>query len=190
MFRETPSRRQMALIAIRSARYNRRISAQSSTLSTSRCFRKGSKFSRNHGVSFQAEPTAEAVDDSDTIGRHCTRTYVLAYEGQCHLILGQAKQSIGVLETVLGAWPSAYRQDEGLARTWLATGYAHLGRIEEAAEQGEKALTIAFDAGSLRLIKALGRVNHELGSRRVTDEAQRFRDRLAIADQVVGRMGQ
>ncbi|SCF21847.1 hypothetical protein GA0070558_1567 [Micromonospora haikouensis] len=61
VFRETPSRRQMALIAIRSARCNRRISAQSSTLSTSRCFRKESRFSRNHGVSFQAEPTRSAA---------------------------------------------------------------------------------------------------------------------------------
>ncbi|WP_327652005.1 helix-turn-helix transcriptional regulator [Micromonospora aurantiaca] len=133
---------------------------------------------------------AEGLDDPDTIGLHCTRTYVLAYEGQCHLILGQAKQSIAVLEAVLRAWPSAYRQDEALARAWLATGYANLGRVDEAADQGEQALTIALDAGSIRLIKALSRVEHELRSRRVTDEAQRFRDRLALADQVVGRMGQ
>ncbi|MET7376750.1 hypothetical protein ABZS36_29820, partial [Micromonospora arida] len=31
--------------------------AQSSTLSTSRCFRRGSKFNRNHGVSFHAAST-------------------------------------------------------------------------------------------------------------------------------------
>lgn len=174
--RKEPTARDRALCAIRTA--------QAAALAGERA-RCHSALQKAHSL----VEAAEGVDDSDTIGRHCTRTYVLAYEGQCHLILGQAKQSIGVLEAVLGAWPTAYRQDEGLARTWLATGYVHLGRIDEAAEQGEKALTIALDAGSLRLIKALGRVNHELGSRSVTDEAQRFRDRLALADQVAGRMG-
>ncbi|GIE78750.1 hypothetical protein Aph02nite_47000 [Actinoplanes philippinensis] len=57
LFRGTFNRRAMAWIVIPSARRSRRISAQSSTFTTSRCFRRWSRFTRNHVVSFQAEPT-------------------------------------------------------------------------------------------------------------------------------------
>ncbi|GLW35622.1 hypothetical protein Areg01_85570 [Actinoplanes regularis] len=68
MFRDIFNRRAMAWIAIPSDRRSRRISAQSSTLSTSRCFRRWSRFTRNHVVSFQAEPTPRTFKFCKTNG--------------------------------------------------------------------------------------------------------------------------
>ncbi|WP_346535598.1 hypothetical protein [Micromonospora sp. DPT] len=131
---------------------------------------------------------AEDPDDPDTIGRHCVPAYVVAHEGHCQLLLGQPEQAVTVLENVLRTWPAAYRQDEGLARTWLATAYAMLGRVDEAAEQGDHALTLALDAGSVRLTRALSRVDQQLAPHHGAPQAQRFRARYALAHQVTGRM--
>jgi hypothetical protein len=60
-FREISSLRAIARIAIPSARCSLQISAQSSTFSTPRSFRGGSKFTWNHRTSFSASTDIEKV---------------------------------------------------------------------------------------------------------------------------------
>ncbi|MFI7209288.1 helix-turn-helix domain-containing protein [Micromonospora aurantiaca (nom. illeg.)] len=131
---------------------------------------------------------AEDHDDPEAIGQHCGPAYVIAHVGQCHLLLGKSDHAVAILEEVLHAWPGAYRQDEGMTRTWLATAYALLGRIDEAAEEADKVLALAAEAGSMRLTQALRRVDTELAAHQSQPFVQRFRARYALATQINGTM--
>lgn len=128
-------------------------------------------------------------DEPDAIGQHCGTAYVIAHEGQCHLLFGKSDRAAAILEDVLQGWPGAYRQDEGMTRTWLATAYALLGRIDEAAEQADTILALAVETGSTRLTTALRRVDTELAAHKSQPSVQRFRARYALAAQINGRIG-
>jgi hypothetical protein len=137
----------------------------------------------------QLAATAEDHDDPEVIGQHCGPAYVTAHAGQCHLLLGKPGRAAGILEEILRDWPSTYRQDEGMTRSWLATAYALLSRIEEAAEQADKVLTLAAETGSIRLTQALRRVDGELASYRSDPAVHVFRARYALATQARGKIG-
>ncbi|MBM0230461.1 helix-turn-helix domain-containing protein [Micromonospora sp. STR1_7] len=137
----------------------------------------------------QLAAIAEDHDDPEVIGQHCGPAYVTAHVGQCHLLLGKPGRAAGILEEILRHWPSTYRQDEGMTRTWLATAYALLSRIEEAAEQAEKVLNLATETGSIRLTQALRRVDAELAGYRSDPAVHVFRARYALATQISGRLG-
>lgn len=130
---------------------------------------------------------ADSTDDgqeSEPIGHHCVRPYVAAHEGYCQLALGLARDASTTLETILNGWSPRYRQDEGLARSWLASAYALTGRVEEAAAQGERVLDLATASGSVRMIRALRPVDVELAPHRTQPQAKKFRTRYATIRQV------
>ena len=97
-------------------------------------------------------------DDPRTVGRHCTMTYVAAHEGLGRLHLDDAAGAVGTIGDALRGWPEAYRQDAGLARTWLALALADTRKIEEAAAAGMEALQIGTTSGSVRIMSSLGRL--------------------------------
>ncbi|TDB97494.1 hypothetical protein E1091_08425 [Micromonospora fluostatini] len=144
------------------------------------------------GAALQAAHKLVAVasdgDDPDTIGHHCGLAYIVAHEGQCHTLLDRPKQAVTILNEVLRSWPSTYRQDEGLARVWLATAYALLGHLDEAIDQAEQALSLAAEAGSLRLTRALRRVDVLLAPHRAKPQVEHFRARYALAHRLSGTM--
>lgn len=95
-------------------------------------------------------------EDPATIGRHCTHRYVQAHHGYCWLQLGKPRDAASALEDALEAWPTQYRQDEGLTRAWLALSYADLRRYGDAATHGTQALTLpTTTARTLRTLSAL-----------------------------------
>lgn len=139
----------------------------------------------------QAHRLVAAADDgqdADTIGRHCIPAYVTAHEGFCLLALGQHAKAAAVLEDVLQRWPAPYRQDEGLARTWLAYAYAGDRRVEQAVDQADQALTLAVQAGSARMTHALARVDLQLATYPTVPGVQQFRTRYADIQAVAGKM--
>jgi hypothetical protein len=133
---------------------------------------------------------AAAADgqDADTIGRHCIPAYVTAHEGYCLLVLGQPRKAADVLEDVLLKWPAPYRQDEGLARTWLAYAYAGDRRVEQAVDQADQALSLAVQAGSARMAHALARVDAQLAPHATVPGVRQFRTRYADIRTVTGKM--
>src|SRR5205814_4729401 len=94
--------------------------------------------------------------------RHCTRTYVAAHEGFCKLALGRHDEAVALLEAVLMDWPQSYRQDEAVARSWLAHAYAEAGRLAEAGLEGTRALALTIQTGSARAQRDLGRLEARL----------------------------
>ena len=130
----------------------------------------------------------EDCDDPDTIGHHCVRAYVAAHEGFCQLSLGQPGTAVTILEDILRGWPPAYRQDEGLTRTWLGAAYAAVDRIGEAAAQGHTALNLAVESGSVRTARALRRLDVALAAHGGVPEVAGFRSRYAMVRELTGRL--
>ena len=115
-------------------------------------------------------------EDPATIGVHCVRPYVQAYEGYCYLRLGHKATAVTLLEQALTGWPGVYRQDEGLARAWLAGAYAASNRLPEAGAQSSQALSLtATTAWSSRTLRALGQLDARLATTASTAEVTQFR---------------
>jgi len=119
--------------------------------------------------------------DPDTIGRHCTRPYVQAHEAYCELRLGRPHDTIRILEESLRMWPADYRQDEGLARAWLALAYATANRPAEAGVEGSRALALTATTWSARTLHTLGQVDARLATTRARAEATQFRTAFSVA---------
>lgn len=105
------------------------------------------------------------LEDPGTIGGHCGPEYLAAHEAYCRALLGEHAQAALQFEQVLSAWPTPYRQDEALTRTWLALAYCAIGRRGEAAIQGTRALTLIGGSHSTRTLRALSRLNTHLRAR-------------------------
>jgi hypothetical protein len=122
-----------------------------------------------------------ADGDPDTIGRHCIRPYVQAHQAYCELRLGHATDAVTILEEILPMWPADYRQDEGLARAWLALSYATANRPAEAGVEGCRALALTTATWSARTLRTLGQVDARLATTRAPAEATQFRMAFSIA---------
>ncbi len=122
-----------------------------------------------------------ADEDPHTIGRHCGRPYVQAHEAYCQLRLGHPADAVSILEGILTGWPADYRQDEGLARAWLALSYAAANRPAEAGVEGSRALALTAVTWSARTMRALGQLDARLAITSSTAEVRQFRTAFSIA---------
>lgn len=98
-------------------------------------------------------------DDPGTIGRHCVPAYVQAHEGYCSFCLGKPGTAVAILSDALAGWPVDFRQDEGLARGWLALSYAATNQPDRAGAEGSRALRLATDGGAARTLRVLQQLN-------------------------------
>jgi len=125
-----------------------------------------------------------AGDDLSTIGHHCVRAYVQAHEAYCRLLLGHSREASQLLVEALASWPADFRQDEHLARSWLALAYAAEGRIAEAATEGTTALSLAPTGGSVRVLRSLRALDRQMAvSTGSPPEASQFHSALALLTQ-------
>ncbi|MFE4829876.1 hypothetical protein [Streptomyces sp. NPDC056672] len=125
----------------------------------------------------------EFDDDLATIGHHCVPAYVQAHEAYCQLLLGHPRQASQLLAEVLASWPSDYRQDEQIARAWLALAYAAEGRIDEAAAEGTAALSHT-SSGSVRVLRSLRALDRQMATDAgSTGDVSQFRSAFALTAQ-------
>ena len=129
----------------------------------------------------RAGASGHADDDPDTIGAHCSLPYVRAHEAYCALRLGRAPDAVGILEDVLGSWPQELRQDEALARAWLAQSYWATHRLAEAGAEAGRALALTTTTFSARTIRILAQLDVRLATTAGISEVERFRAAFSIA---------
>ncbi|MEV0732295.1 hypothetical protein [Polymorphospora sp. NPDC050346] len=126
---------------------------------------------------YQLVAKADALGDdesADTIGKHCTRSYVQLHEGFCRLRLGEPDRAIDILLHTLEAWPTNYRQDEAVGRAWLACAYAATGNSRDAGLQGLATLEAAVAVESVRAMRTLGQLSVTLRELPACPESDRF----------------
>lgn len=125
--------------------------------------------------------TSEGEDDPSTIGRHCVSAYVQAHEASCQILLGEYALAATTLEQVLGVWPTDFRQDELLARAWLAISYMKTGRLAEAGALGSEVLGANSTVGSSRVHRGLRQLAQLAGQTdRRPPEVRAFQASLAL----------
>ena len=124
---------------------------------------KGCRAAIDSAIRLVNQADATCVDDDPrTIGRHCTPAYVHAHSGYCRLLLNETPEAIRTLHESLADLSISYRNDEALARSWLALAYSRTGQLDAAAAQGMRALAIASDFGSARILRCLRGVDARL----------------------------
>ncbi|MEU5159661.1 hypothetical protein AB0G74_08635 [Streptomyces sp. NPDC020875] len=129
----------------------------------------------------------ERADTTDTgdptvIGHHCVPAYVKAHAAYCHLMLNRPDRAVAILQPLLSGWPAAYRQDEHLARAWLAQALLAHGEPAEAAAQAASVLARTAGGGSARLLNTLTVLEQRMPTgRSAPGEVDHFRTALDLA---------
>ncbi|GAA2254053.1 hypothetical protein GCM10010232_48710 [Streptomyces amakusaensis] len=132
---------------------------------------------------------ADATDTGDpaVIGHHCVLAYISAYEAYCQLLLDRPDRAVAILQPLLTGWPAAYRQDEHLARAWLAQALLAHGEPAEAAVHAAAVLTRTASGGSARILNTLTALEQRMpAGRSAPGEVVHFRSALGLAHDRMG----
>lgn len=130
----------------------------------------------------QACERAASGDPGDASGGHgsfCTAAYVEMQRGRCWLRLGRPEKARTALDSAVRALPPVYRRDRGVALSALASACAALGEPAEAATAAMKALEVARDAGSERIVSMVIPVATALARHRDIEAVERLHEALA-----------
>ena len=109
-----------------------------------------------HNTIDKALVYAAAPDDpgdaSHGHGSFCTPGYLEMQRGTCWLRLGNPAKAIASFDTAIRSMPAVYRRDCGMALSGQAAALAAAGEPEQAAVTASRALGIAQDSGSGRIL--------------------------------------
>jgi tetratricopeptide (TPR) repeat protein len=103
--------------------------------------------------------------------------YIDVQQARCLTILGDPLQAAGLFQAAIRRLPPSYRRDRGVYLGREALAHAGNGEPEQAAEVGVRALAIAEETRSGRILSELLRLDDALG-RWDTPATTEFRDRL------------
>lgn len=137
-----------------------------------------------HRLLDQAHTLAASPDDpGDASGGHgsfCTPAYLEMQRGACWLTLGQPARAVSVLDAAVKSLPAVYRRDRGVAFSSQASAFAALDEPAEAAVAGMKALEIARDSGSGRIMRMILPLSSALAAHGELEPVAALR--MALAD--------
>ncbi|HYK28042.1 MAG TPA: helix-turn-helix transcriptional regulator [Streptosporangiaceae bacterium] len=129
-----------------------------------------------HRLLDSADALAAAPDDpGDASGGHgsfCTPAYLEMQRGVCWLTLRQPAKAAAVLEAAAGSLPAVYRRDRGVALSSQAAALAAMGEPVAAATVGMRALEIARDSGSGRILRMILPVSAGLAAHSALEEVR------------------
>ncbi|MDG4784981.1 hypothetical protein O7626_03375 [Micromonospora sp. WMMD1102] len=91
--------------------------------------------------------------DEDEFARHCDPRYVAAVEARCRQLLGDPASAKAIFEDLLDDQPVSASIDRGMWHAHLADCLLHHDR-ERAAGHGLRALRLAQETGSYRIVRA------------------------------------
>jgi transcriptional regulator with XRE-family HTH domain len=131
---------------------------------------------RAHGLA------AAGQDGGDAAGGHgsfCTAAYLEMQRGACWLTLGQPAKAMAVLAGAVASFPAVYRRDNGVALSHQAAALAAAGEPAEAAATGARALQIASDCGSGRILRMIVPLSAALARHGDLEEVAALRAGLA-----------
>ncbi|HEX3922115.1 MAG TPA: hypothetical protein VHY31_07505 [Streptosporangiaceae bacterium] len=127
-----------------------------------------------------ARETAERLDDDPKSpwASWLDSSYIEVQRGRCLSALGEHAQAAEVFQQAIRELPESFRRDRGvyLARESLA--HAQAREPEQAASVGMKAIAIAYDTQSGRVINELAQVGAGLASWAAVPAVASFRDAL------------
>ena len=130
-----------------------------------------------------AEPN-DPGDASNGHGSFCTPAYLEMQRGICWLTLAQPGKALPALESALRSLPPVYRRDRGLGLSRQAAAFTALAEPAEAAAAATRALEIARDSGSGRILRMIVPVAAALEAHSHLEPVAKLRAALAEAPAV------
>ncbi len=145
-----------------------------------------------HGYALSGENTAclRAIDNAREMANRLNDdpespwatwlddAYIEVQRGRCLSILGNHKQAVSVFQQAIEELPPAFHRDRGVYLAREALAHAGARNPEQAADVGMKALAIAHDTQSGRIIDELARVDSDLAPWATLPAVTDFRDAL------------
>jgi hypothetical protein len=101
-----------------------------------------------------ADAGGTTENTEDLIARHCDDRYVLAVRARCHYLLGQAAETLAIIDDILSDPVPAAPVDIGMWMIYRADAHAPTDP-ERAATAGLQALDLANRGASSRIVRAL-----------------------------------
>jgi hypothetical protein len=135
-----------------------------------------------HRMLDQAHALAVRDDPGDARGGHgsfCTPGYLEMQRGGCWLTLGHPGKAVISFHTALQTLPPVYRRDLGVAHAGMSTALVAEGEPEQAAQAALKALEIAQDSGSTRILNMVTSVGSRLAAHGRLEPVAELRAALA-----------
>lgn len=136
-----------------------------------------------HRALDRAHVLAASADDpgdaSSGHGSFCTPAYLEMQRGVCWLTLGRPAQAVAALEAAIESLPAVYRRDRGVALSRQAAGFAALGEPARAAATALKAVGIAHDCGSGRILHMIAPLSAALAPHSHLVQVSQLRAALA-----------
>lgn len=99
--------------------------------------------------------------------------------GVCWMTLGRPDKAVSTLDAAAVSLPAVYRRDRAVAMSHQAAGLAAVGEPAQAAETAVKALEIAHDCGSGRILQMIAPLAAELAAHSQVEQVVLLRAALA-----------
>lgn len=104
--------------------------------------------------------------------------YIDVQRARCLTIVGDPRQAAGLFQGAIRRLPPSYRRDRGVYLGREALAHAGNGEPEQAAAVGVRALAIAEETRSGRILAELVHLEDVLGESAISPAAAEFRERL------------
>lgn len=128
-----------------------------------------------------AAELSDPGDASNGHGSFCTPAYLEMQRGICWRTLAQPGKAGQCWQRQMGSLPPVYRRDRGVGLSQQAAALVALGEPAEAAVAAVKALSIAQDSGSGRILRMIVPVASALEPHRHLEPVTQLRTALAEA---------
>jgi transcriptional regulator with XRE-family HTH domain len=137
----------------------------------------GFEHALEHARSYAA--AGDPGDASSGHGSFCTPAYLDMQAGRCWLRLGRPAKALSSLQAAVDMLPVVYQRDRGVALSGLAAAFAATGEAEQAARAALRALAVARDTGSWRVLAMTRSAASGLPRRNSPPEVAELREALA-----------
>lgn len=111
-----------------------------------------------------AEAEAGVSQDEEDRAPYCSPMYIAMETGQSMVIAGHPENALAILAKSHSEWSDRTQaRDYALCASRLATAYATAGKLDEACDTAEEAISLSCGIGSRRVIGQLGTLLGVLG---------------------------
>jgi transcriptional regulator with XRE-family HTH domain len=111
----------------------------------------------------------------------CTPGYIAMHEASGWARLNEHARAVSAYERGIREWPGGFRREKGIYYGRLACVHARAGNPEDAADWGYKALDIARDTGSVRILTELKPLSAMFAAEPLGQSARNFSANLRRA---------
>jgi tetratricopeptide (TPR) repeat protein len=116
--------------------------------------------------------------DQYIYGDFFNASYLNVHQAHSSVVLGKPGAAASMFRSAIAELPDSFHRDRGVYLAMEAHAHAEGGELEEAVLVGFRALSVAHETGSARILRELAQVDSSLARRQSVPEVRSFRAAL------------